>query len=85
MSIGQRSPVLTAMDNPDVDLFAGCAFSDADIARAARLWREFHGTRALAEARAVVLALREKGDLSAADRWLRLIIAIEEQTRATSA
>jgi hypothetical protein len=85
MSIGQRSPVLAAMDIPDVDLFAGCAFSDADIARAARLWREFHGTRALAEARAVVLALREKGDLSAADRWLRLIIAIEEQTRATSA
>lgn len=85
MSIGQRSPVLAAMDKRDADLLAGSASSDADIARAAYLWREFHGIRALAEARAVVLALREKGDLSAADRWLRLIIAIEEQTRATSA
>lgn len=78
MTIGQRS---AAMRKPDADLLGGTAISDADIARAAQLWREFHGAAALAEARSVVLGLREKGDLRAADRWLRLIVAIEEQTR----
>jgi hypothetical protein len=80
MTIGQHFPVPAAMRKTDVDLHGG-DISDADIARAAQFWREFYGGDALAEARNVVLALREKGDLRAADRWLRLIIAIEQQTR----
>jgi hypothetical protein len=85
MTIGQHFPVSATMRKTDADLLGGGDISDADIARAAQLWREFYGGDALAEARNVVLALREKGDLRAADRWLRLIIAIEEQTRPGSA
>jgi hypothetical protein len=73
------------MRKPDANLLSGASVSDADIARAAQLWLEFHGGEALAEARSMVLALREKGDLVVADRWLRLIIALEERTRADSA
>jgi hypothetical protein len=85
MTNGRRLPVFAAVTKPDAELLGATAISDADIARAAQLWREFYGASALTEARSVALALRDRGDLVSADRWVRLIIAIEMQTRAGSA
>jgi hypothetical protein len=50
--------------------------SDLDIHRTARLWMERHGDLAVAKAREMVEAMRQKGDQDGADTWLRIIAAI---------
>ena len=55
--------------------------SDAEIDRTAHLWLERHGAGAVAAARARVAELRRNGDLTGADAWLRLIVAVEERTQ----
>ncbi len=52
--------------------------SDLDIARSAHLWIQRHGDDAIAKAREMVEAMREKGDKEGADVWLRIIVAITE-------
>ena len=55
--------------------------SDAEIERTAHLWLERYGAGAVAVARARAAELRHKGDISGADAWLRLIVAVEERTQ----
>jgi hypothetical protein len=50
--------------------------SDLDIHRAAHQWIAQHGENAVAKARKMVEAMRQQGDMEAADTWLRIIIAI---------
>jgi hypothetical protein len=61
---------------------AGSAMtSDIDIYRSARLWLDRHGKAAVAEARSMVEAMRQKEDASGADAWLRIIVTLEELRR----
>jgi hypothetical protein len=53
------------------------AASDLEIFRSANLYLELHGDDAVAKARAMVRAMRERGDNNGADRWLQIIVAIE--------
>ncbi len=50
--------------------------SDLDIARSAHQWIQLHGDDAIAKARAMVEAMRAKGDAEGADTWLRIIVAV---------
>jgi hypothetical protein len=52
--------------------------TDDDLVRLARLWLDRHGESAITVARDMVAEFREAGNTDAADRWLRVIIAIEE-------
>lgn len=52
------------------------AVSDLDIHRSAHQWISLHGENAVAKAREMVEAMREKGDDDGADVWLRIIVAI---------
>jgi len=51
--------------------------SDLGILRAAHLHLERDGEQAVAKAREMVRALKERGDNDGADTWLRIIVAIE--------
>ena len=50
--------------------------SDLEIVRSATLFLELHGEEAIAKARDMVRAMRERSDNDGADRWLRIIVAI---------
>jgi hypothetical protein len=50
--------------------------SDLEIARSAHQWISLHGENAVAKAREMVEAMRDKGDAEGADMWLRIIVAI---------
>ena len=58
--------------------------SDPDIHRAAGLHLERLGDEAVAKARDMVRNLKEGGDNEAADRWLRIIVAIEVLQRGSA-
>jgi hypothetical protein len=53
--------------------------------QSASLWLDLHGERAIAEARQMVLAMRAKGDLDGADKWLQIIVALEQMQRDDTA
>jgi hypothetical protein len=55
--------------------------SEFYVRREARRLVERCGEEALAEARAKVVASRERNDMLAADTWLRIIARIEEMRR----
>ncbi len=50
---------------------------DAEIFRSTNLFVELHGDEAITKAREMVRTMRERGDNDGADRWLRIIVAIE--------
>lgn len=50
--------------------------SALDIARSAHQWIQLHGDEAVAKARGMVEAMRQRGDAAGADTWLRIIVAI---------
>ena len=51
--------------------------SDLQIFRSANLFLELHGDDAVTKARDMVRTLNKRGDKDGADRWLRIIVAIE--------
>ncbi len=51
--------------------------SEPDINRSANLCLELHGDDAVAKARDMVRAMRERSDDIGADTWLQIIVAIE--------
>jgi hypothetical protein len=54
---------------------------DLDIYRDAKLWLERYGDRAIVNARLRVTDFRADDDDLQADRWLQIIVAIEELVR----
>jgi hypothetical protein len=61
------------MTDPDVDIF-----------RSANLFVELHGNDAVTKARDMVRTMRERGDNNGADRWLRIIVAIEAMRQSSN-
>ena len=50
--------------------------SDLDIAQSAYQWMQLHRDDAIPKARAMVEAMRQRGDHEGADFWLRVIDVI---------
>ena len=50
--------------------------SDIDIAQSAYQWMQLHGDEAIPKARAMIEAMRQRGDNEGADFWLRVIEVI---------
>ena len=59
--------------------------TDLDIIHSATMWLELHGDSAIPEARRLTTELRAKGDLDGADRWLKIIVAIEDMRQHAQA
>lgn len=57
---------------------------DLEIFRSANLFVELHGDEAIAKARDMVRAMRERADADGADRWLQIIMAIERMQRGVA-
>jgi hypothetical protein len=55
--------------------------ADADIDRTANRFFDLHGSHAVGKARGMASDLQRQGDIVGADRWLRVIVAIEERMR----
>ena len=50
--------------------------SELDIAQSAYQWMQLHGDDAIPRARAMVEAMRQRGDHAGADFWLRVVDVI---------
>jgi hypothetical protein len=54
---------------------------DDELARLARLWLDLHGDQAIPLARDMVAELEKSDNVTGADMWRRVVVAIEELQR----